>query len=283
LTIALSWLVESIAAVCTSNARTMYSLVWIFVPSLNALRISVWVSYLVFSSTSRSVIRALLLRSLQTLVTSLIPNTMLMSLTSSSPVWFLWLSDLFPGLMINCLVCTGRTGLVCLVFPSAGKIRALVAITALAALVAFVAFVALVAPVAVSPVIWPRTWEYVAGLGPSCFASLWTVLESSLSSALISVMSWAWELLPDMSWLSLSTPGSLASPRAFLTYSYVFFICSVGLLLVRKSLISWIALVMVSWVVFLLSSVMWHVTGGLPFSIPASTQRCMLQRAGSRF
>jgi hypothetical protein len=99
---------------------------------------------------------------------------------------------------MSCLVYTDKTGLVCLVFLRAGKIGALVAITALVALVAFVAFAALVAPVAVSPVAWPRTWEYVAGLGPSCFASPWTVLKSSPSSALISVMSQAWELLPDV-------------------------------------------------------------------------------------
>jgi hypothetical protein len=55
--------------------------------------------------------------------------------------------------MINCLVYTDKTGLVCLVFPRAGKIRALVAIVALVALVAFVAFAALVAPVAVSLVV----------------------------------------------------------------------------------------------------------------------------------
>jgi hypothetical protein len=147
---------------------------------------------------------------------------------------------------MSCLVYTDRTGLVCLVFSKAGKIRALVAITALVALVAFVAFAALVALVAVSLVVWPRTWEYVAGLGPSCFASLWTVLESSLSSALISVISRPWELLPDMSWLSLSTPGSLALLRAFLTYFYMFFICSVELLFVRKFSMSWIVLVVVS-------------------------------------
>src|SRR6202023_4272147 len=145
--------------------------------------------------------------------------------------------------MMSCLACTGKTGLVCLVFSRVGKIRALGA------------FVVFVAPVAVSPVAWHRTWEYVAGLGPSCFASPWTVLESSPSPALISAMSRAWELLPDVSWLSLSTPGSLASPRAFLTHSHMFFTCSVGLLLVRKSSMSWIALVVVSWVVFLLSSV----------------------------
>jgi hypothetical protein len=73
--------------------------------------------------------------------------------------------------MINCLAYTGETGLMCLVFPRAGKIRALVAIAALVALVAFVAFAALVALVAVSLVVWPRTWEYIAGLGPSCFVS----------------------------------------------------------------------------------------------------------------
>jgi hypothetical protein len=171
---------------------------------------------------------------------------MLMSLTSSSLVWFLWLLDLFLRLIMNCLVYTDKTGLVCLVFPRAGKIRVLIAITALVALIAFVAFAALVAPVAVSSVVWPRTWEYIAGLGPSCFVSLWTVLESSLSPALISAMSQAWELLPDVSWLPLSTSGSLASPRAFLTHSYVFFTYSVRLLFVTKSSMSWIALVIVS-------------------------------------
>jgi hypothetical protein len=45
--------------------------------------------------------------------------------------------------MISCLVCTGETGLVCLVFSRAGKIRAFVA---------FVALTALAALVAVSPV-----------------------------------------------------------------------------------------------------------------------------------
>jgi hypothetical protein len=200
---------------------------------------------------------------------------MLMLLTSFSSVWFLWLLDLFLRLIMSCLVYTGRTGLVCLVFSRAEKIRALIAF--------FVALVALVAPVAVSPVVWPRTWEYIAGLGPSCFVSLWTVLESSLSPALISVMSQAWELLPDMSWLSLSIPGSLALPRAFLIYSYMFFTCSVRLLLVTKSLMSWIALVVVSWVVFLLSSVVWHITSRLPFSIPVPAQRCILQGARSRF
>jgi uncharacterized membrane protein len=88
--------------------------------------------------------------------------------------------------MISCLVYTDKTGLVCLVFSKVEKIRAFVAF---AALVAFVAFAALVALVAVSPVAWHRTWEYIAGLGPSCFTSLWTVLKSSLSSALISAMS----------------------------------------------------------------------------------------------
>jgi hypothetical protein len=155
---------------------------------------------------------------------------------------------------MSCLVYTGETGLVCLVFPRAGKIRALVAFAALAAPVAFVAFVALVALVAVSPVVWPRTWEYMAGLGPSCFVSPWTVLESSLSPVLISAMSWAWELISDISCLLWSTPGSLASARAFLTHSYVLFTSSVGLLFVMKSSIAWITLFVVSCVMCLWSS-----------------------------
>jgi hypothetical protein len=56
-----------------------------------------------------------------------------MSLTSSSPVRFFWLSDSFPGLMISCLACTGGTGLMRLIFLRAGRVRAP---TALAALVA---------------------------------------------------------------------------------------------------------------------------------------------------
>jgi hypothetical protein len=64
--------------------------------------------------------------------------------------------------MISCLACIDKTGLVCLMFSRAEKIGAFVA---------FVAFAALVALVAVSPVAWPRTWEYIAGLGPSCFVS----------------------------------------------------------------------------------------------------------------
>jgi hypothetical protein len=202
---------------------------------------------------------------------SLIPIAVLMSLASSSPVCFFWVSDSFSGLMIGCLACTGRTGLMCLVFPRAGKTGALAA---------------LVAPVvpAVGSQAWCKTWEYMAGpLGPSRFVSPWTVLKSSLSPALISAMSWAGELLPDVSWVPWSTPGSLASTRAFLTYSHMLFTCSVGLLLVRKSSIALIASFVVSCVMYLMSSATRRVAGGLPSSIPAPTQRCTLRGAGSRF
>ena len=52
-----------------------------------------------------------------------------------------------------------------------------------------VALAVLAAPAVVLQA-WRRIWEYIAGLsGPSRFASPWTVLESSLSPALISAMS----------------------------------------------------------------------------------------------
>ena len=56
---------------------------------------------------------------------------MLMSLTSSSPVQFLWLLDSFPRLMISCLLCTSGTGLMRSVFPRVGKAAALAVLAAL--------------------------------------------------------------------------------------------------------------------------------------------------------
>jgi hypothetical protein len=61
-----------------------------------------------------------------------------MLLTSSFSIQFLWLLDLFSELIINCLVYIDKTGLICLMFSKAEKIRAFIAFIAFVAFVAFV-------------------------------------------------------------------------------------------------------------------------------------------------